>query len=709
MGEARGQRAFQNARLRKQHKSDPAGQFARALALHQAGRIAEARAAYQDILKFHPSHFDALHFFAVAEYQQDRSAEADRIFRKAIGINPRCAPLHSNHSLALHALGQFDEAVASCDKAIALAPDHAESWCNRANALRSLDRCEEALVAADRALSIRPSYPQAFDVRGSALFRLRRYDEAVASYDRAVALDPNYRDAYHNRGGALTELLQFDAALKSFDRAIELDGRATDAIIGRANVLLKTGRSEQAIAECERALALTPNCPNALTVLGQCHVKQADPVRAVACFDRALAIKPDFGCALSSRIFMLDFIPQADFTKHHAARKDWWHHVGAKIAATCRPSHTNGLDPARRLVLGYVSSDFRSHSAAFMFGPVLRNHNASRFELVCYHCAPLEDRVTGEFQQVADKWRDASRWSDARIAQQVQADQVDILVDLSGHTEGHRLGVFARKPAPVQVTAWGHHTGTGLPTIDYLFADPVWVPHDVRHLFAERIYDLPCVLAATPAPEGSRPVDPPMLSRSYVTFGVFNRIIKISDEAIEIWARILGAAVSSRLKIKHKALDDEAVRANLAEKFAKHGIAADRIDFHGTTSRDQHLAALNDVDICLDPFPHNGGVSTWESLQMGVPVVAKLGNSVASRMSGSILASIGLGDWAGRDSDDYVDIALRFAAMPEYLRQLRHELPDRIAASPAGNQRLFARMVEQAYRTMWQTYCERAT
>ena len=709
MGNARGQRAFQNARLKKQQRSDPDGQFARASALQQAGRVAEAEAAYRTILQFHPTHFNSLHFLAVSQFQLRRSSDADRNFRKAIALNPNCAPLHSNHGLALYDLQRFDEAVASCDRAIALQPDHAQAWCNRAKALRSLDRCEEALVAADRALSIQPNYPQAFDARGSALFRLRRYEEAIASYDRAIALNPNYAEAFINRGGALTRLLQYGAAITSYDRAIELQDRATDAIVGRANVLLKFGRAAEAAAECQRALALTPDCPNALTILGQCHFKLVDPARALACFDRALTVKPDFELALSNRIFALDFDPQAGFAEQQAARRDWWRHAGSKIATGCEPSHSNNLDPARRLVLGYVSSDFRTHSAAFAFGPVLYNHDASRVEVICYHCAPIEDQLTQKFKQFASKWRNTSRWSDARIADQVRADQVDILIDLSGHSEGHRLGVFARKPAPIQITAWGHNTGTGMPTIDYMFADPVSVPPEVRPLFAEKIWDLPCAVTSALTPEGLQPVDPPMLSRPYVTFGVFNRISKISDQAIEVWARILTAIPRSRLKLKHLALDDATVRTALTEKFAAHDIATDRIDFHGTTARTEHLNALNDVDICFDPFPQNGGVSTWESLQMGVPVVAKLGNSLPSRMSGSILASIGLGDWAGRDSDDYVDIALRFAAMPEYLRQLRHELPDRIAASPAGDQRLFAKTVEQAYRTMWQTYCERAT
>ena len=181
---------------------------------------------------------------------------------------------------------------------------------------------------------------------------------------------------------------------------------------------------------------------------------------------------------------------------------------------------------ARRLVLGYVSSDFHQHSAATAFKPVLRHHDKTRFEVICYACSLKEDEFTQEFRSLADVWRDAAQWSDDRLAEQIQADQVDILVDLSGHSAGHRLGVFARKPAPVQVTAWGHATGTGLPTIDYLFSDPVAIPKAVRHLFAETIYDLPCLITMEPPPYDLQPSDPPVCTRGFITFGSFNRIGK---------------------------------------------------------------------------------------------------------------------------------------------------------------------------------------
>jgi predicted O-linked N-acetylglucosamine transferase (SPINDLY family) len=274
---------------------------------------------------------------------------------------------------------------------------------------------------------------------------------------------------------------------------------------------------------------------------------------------------------------------------------------------------------------------------------------------------------------------------------------------LSGHGDGNRLRIFARKPAPIQVTAWGHATGTGLPTIDYLFSDPVLLPAEVRHLLAEQVCDLPCAIIIEPPPAELRSLEPPVTSNGYVTYGIFNRVSKLSNAAIGVWVRILQADATSRLLIKHQLIDDASVRSMLLEKFAAHGIAPDRICLLGSTSRAEHLAAYQGVDICLDPFPHGGGVSTWETLHMGVPVVTKLGNGIAGRVSGAILSAIGMTDWIADDDDQYVDIALRSTA--DSLRKIRHELPDLVdrRCSPAA----YTQAVETAYRTMWEKWCAR--
>jgi predicted O-linked N-acetylglucosamine transferase (SPINDLY family) len=711
MSNTKGLRAFHNARLKKQQRKayDFAEARNRAILLQQAGRIADAQAVCREILERAPRHFDALHLLGVTEYQSGRYEEADRLLQQALLVEPRSAAALSNHGIVLHDLKRYEAALARYEKAIALKPDYAEAFSNRAATLTELGRYAEAVASCDRAIVLKPEYPEAHSNRGNALCHMRRFDEALTSCERALALRPGYADALSNRGNGLIELGRFDEAMASYDAALSLKPGLAAAWVGRGNVFLNLNRYGEAFAAFQKALAINPDSLKALAQLAHYYERHGRMAEAIACYDRVLAVKPDFPEVISNKIFALDLVPQAGFAEHQDARREWWRKVGVKIAARSPPRRANDRDPARRIVLGYVSADFRRHSAATIFWPVLAHHNKTRFEVICYSCSTIRDDVTQDFQRVADRWIDAVQLSDEELAERVRVDKVDILIDLSGHSGGNRLGVFARKPAPVQVTAWGHGTGTGLPTIDYLFSDPVTIPEETRPLYAEKIYDLPCVIMSALPPIELPRGEPPVLTNGFITFGVFNRITKISDDALGVWARVMHEVPDAKLVMKDGAYDEPALRDLLRQRFAAHGIVGERIDFLGSSPREQHLAAFGTTDIALDPFPQNGGVSTWEALHMGVPVIAKLGHSAPSRLSGAILASIGMEDWVGQTADDYVALAVKFAGMPQLLKQLRRELPAQIATAPSGNATLYTRAVERAYRTMWENDCRAPT
>jgi predicted O-linked N-acetylglucosamine transferase (SPINDLY family) len=714
---------------------DVADLLARAVAYHRSGDLARAQAGYKKVLKKRPNHFDALHMLGLSEHQSGDVQSAERLLRRALQVDPqsaaaRCAlaaalaalqwhaealacyddlialkpdfvDAHLNRGKLLSRLGRFAEAIASFDNAIAIHPQHVDALINKGEALHYLGRFADAMTCYNEILAAKPAHVAALINRGCALKDLQRANEAIAEFDLALAIAPNDVVALINRGETMLVLKRTAEAIESFDRVISINPNHVLAWLRRANALMLTKKVNDALDACQRALAIQPNAPNAFTQIGQCHALLGDPDAAVSFFDRSLAIKPDDDIALVNRIFSLDFSRDGGYARHQAARSEWWRQIGSKIAAEHPPRHDNDRDPARRIVLGYVSADFRRHSAAYSFRPVLENHDKSRFELICYSVSPIEDAVTGSFRHIADQWRDVSQWSDDRLADCIRADKVDILIDLSGHTDGNRMRTFARKPAPIQVTAWGDGTGTGLPTIDYLFSDPVRAPLQVRHLFAEQIYDLPCSIIIEPPPAELRAFEPPAVSNGYVTYGVFTRASRLSNAVVEVWARILRSDVSSRLLIKDYLLNDVAIQTKLTDNFAAHGIASDRISLIGSTSREEHLAAYRRIDICLDPFPHGGGVSTWEALHMGVPVVTKLGGGLSSRLGGAILSAIDMSDWVAADDDHYVEIALR--STPDRLRTIRNELPDLIGrrCSPAT----YTRAVEEAYRTMWERYC----
>jgi predicted O-linked N-acetylglucosamine transferase (SPINDLY family) len=735
-----GSRAFQNARLQKKLKKQAETLLPAAFIAYREGRQADVQALCRQLLADLPDVFDAVHLFGVSLVESGRFADAVPMLQRAVQLDPRSADAHSNLGFALFNLQRHDEARVALEKALALRPNFPTAQRNLANALLRLELGEPAVAAFNRAIALNPNDADAWCNRGVAELMLKRWDAAAASSERALSLRPQHFEALVNKGLSHLELRHYDIAEAAFNAAIALRpemaevlahrgrlnmlmGRRAEAEAdfdaavsrdptldvgwqGKAQICMLTGNLAQAMLACKRVLERNPSAEVALTLLGACLGRLGDTAGAIAHFDRALANKPDYDEAISKKIFYQDFLIEADFAAQQATRRQWWDAVGTKLPR--RQLAPCALDPDRRIVIGYVSSDFRTHSAAFAFMPVLRSHDKAQFQINCYSSSTSKDSFTAAFQSIADIFVDAVHLSDDELADRIQADGVDILVDLSGYTTGNRIPVFARKPAPIQVTAWGSGTGTGLATMDYFFADPVTVPHEVRHLFAETVYDLPSVITIDPITDAA-PSALPMQRNGHVTFGVFNRIDKISDAALALWSRLLREIDGARLVVKHLALEDALVRDGLLGRFAAHGVPQDSIVCIGATERRDHLRAFARIDISLDPFPQNGGISTWESLYMGVPVIAKLGSGASSRAAGAIIKAVGLDDWVACDDDGYVAIARRFASDPAHLATLRAELPGMIARSRAGNVETYTREVETGYREFWRDYCARAS
>ncbi|MGJ5177187.1 tetratricopeptide repeat protein [Bradyrhizobium oligotrophicum] len=735
-----GSRAFRNARLLKQARKRAEAALPAAVKAYREGRHPEAQALCRQILQDLPDHFGALHLLGVIEKDCGRFDQAVPILARAVESDPRSAEAQSDLGFALARLGRHEEARARYERAIALRPNFPTTLTQLGNALTSLFRFEEAIAAHDRAIALKPDHAEAHANRGMALLLTGKHEAAGQSFDRALSLQPRLLTALFGKGLACMNLRDFDAALAAldaalainpqaaaiiaqrgrvyqeqgrfddadaaFDAALALDPLLDDALRGKATVSLVRGHVAQAIAVIETMLAQNPNQESAWTLLGVCAAMQGDIATAIAHYDRALAINPNHEDAITKKIFALDFLPDVKLKRLQAERKYWWDAIGARLPRVVLGARD--LDPDRRLVVGYVSSDFREHSAALGFLPILRHHDHTKFQIIAYSCSPVRDAKTDLCRQLVDRWVEAWQLTDDRLAEQIQADEVDILVDLSGHSAGHRLTLFARKPAPIQVSAIGSVTGTGLPVMDYLLADPVVIPAEVRPLFAEKIYDLPALITIEPPP--AIPPSPlPMLRNGHVTFGSFNRVDKFSEPTISLWAKLMAATPGSVIVLKNHSMDDPLLRDRLIAHFVAHGIEADRVRCVGKTGREEHLAMFADIDIALDPFPQNGGISTWEALQMGVPVVTKLGGTPAARAGGAIVKAVGLDDWVADDDDGYLAIALKFCAQPAELAALRAQLPAMVSNSAAGNCALYTRHVEQAYRTFWRDHCARPT
>jgi predicted O-linked N-acetylglucosamine transferase (SPINDLY family) len=504
----------------------------------------------------------------------------------------------------------------------------------------------------------------------------------------------------------LQALGQTEAALASFQRSLKLRPNHAETLTNAAISLRILGRLDEAETQLRRALRLQPTCPEALINLAGTIQAAGRMDDAAGAWRRAMELCPDSPVAHSGLIFLLDLLPDA-IEDAWTERQRWNARFGQRWR-TEPLAHLNVPNPNRRLRVGYVSADFYQHSAALAFMPILRSHDRTKVEVVCYSGVVAPDALTAEAQALADLWRHVPAVKDDQLTAQILADGIDILVDLSGHSAGNRLTVFARKPAPVQVTAWGYAAGTGLDAIDAFLADPVMVPAERRGQFAEEVIDLPCILCFEP-PKDAPPVGPlPAAASGVVTFGSFHRLPRLSDAVLDIWARIVAAVPDSRMMLKAPGLDAPGNQARIVQAFAQHGVAVERLTILGGTPRQEHLAAHQQVDIQLDTFPQSGGITTLEGLTMGLPAVTLLGRSVGDRTSASFLTVLGLHDLVAETPEAYVATACRLAGDLPWLAEQRATLRDRLLASPIGDARVYTRAVEDVYRSLWRRWCATA-
>jgi len=524
-------------------------------------------------------------------------------------------------------------------------------------------------------LALNPQDPVVLTNLGNALINLSRYEEAVDCFREATALAPDHADAHYNWGTAHLRAERFHAAAEKFSDALAKDPNLSEAAIGLGSALLDLGRVEEAIDAFRRVLSLRPDDRNVHSQLLFCLLHSPETTQ------------------------------QQVFTEHRA-----WEQRHATRFVSGSSGHRNSPEPERRVRIGYVSGDFRHHSVSQFFEPVLVQHDRGGFEIFCYSNLSFVDATTERLRRGADCWREISSLGDDAVADLVRGDGVDILVDLSGHTKYNRLPMFARKPAPVQITWLGYPATTGIEAIDYRITDAIADPAGAEDLTSETLIRLPSGFLCYSPPREALPVGAlPASSAGHITFGSFNSLAKLNPVVIGLWKAILAAVPGSRLLIKAQAIVDRDTRAHCLGRLAAQGIAPDCLDFvPGTQTLSEHLATYNRVDIALDPFPYNGATTTCEALWMGVPVVTLAGDRHAGRVGASLLTRIGMEDMVAHTSAAYVAAAVALASDAVRLSALRARMRDRISASPLTDAVSFTRDLEQAYRYTWRNWCEEA-
>ena len=539
--------------------------------------------------------------------------------------------------------------------------------------------------------------------------------DAERYYRQALRMNPRHAVATQNLGVLLAQSNQLNEALLTIERAAMFDGVKPIIHVNRAFMCLEADRIDEALASAKRAIEISKEhnespeekygFTSARLALAMISTTAGMPQESVTLYRELLEKEPAHPTA-SSNICFVQTLTDATPKELMEQRKAWYE--ANRYKGEKKP-HNNAKTTNRPIRVGYVGGDFKRHSAAMIFGNVLLNHDPANVEMYLYSSLPVDptkDDLTKRFvDKCGERWRDISAKNDEESESMIRKDGIDILVDLAAHTGGGRLTLFTRKPAPVQVTGWGFAHGTGVPEIDYFFADPVAITADERQYFVEKIYDLPCVVTYLPPNEynlkGTSKL--PYHENECITFGSYARYEKLSDDCLKAFAEILRRVPGSKIQFKDHAFRRPYSIRRIMD--AMPDIAPDRLLFSISTTHPEHLLAYQQCDLALDPWPHGGGVVMLEQLYMGLPIVTLRGKQASGRSAASVLTTLGMGAFVADTPEKYVETAVAAASDTAMLQQCRKELRKRFLDSPvvAG----YVQKVEEAYKAMWKEWCEK--
>jgi len=503
--------------------------------------------------------------------------------------------------------------------------------------------------------------------------------------------------------GVFHQARRLDQAERYYRRVLDA-GPHPLACVNLGHICHFTGRLAEAIEWRQKAMALCPDDASLEADLGTSLIFVGRKDEGIERLRRAAEVSRD-PAIHSMYLLNLHYMPSLDSRVLSGEHRRWAEVHSPRERAKGR--HANDRSPDRRLRIGYLSPDFRTHPVAFFFESLLEGHDRGAVEILGYGNVSCPDQTTWRIQAKFNAYRSVCGLDDRAVAAMIEADQIDILVDLAGHTGGNRLGVLALKPAPVQVTYLGYPDTTGMGQVDYRLTDELSTPSALQQYYAEELVHLPEGFLCYRPPEFAPQVDPlPSLKHGHVTFGSFNDTSKVNGPLMVLWAQVLGAIPGSRLLVKSRAGDDPKVRQIVLDQFREVGVTSDRIRIEGQRPAIEYLRLYHQVDIGLDTFPYHGTTTTCDALWMGVPVVSLVGEHHASRVGLSILSRVGLRSLAASSPQEYVAKAAALARQPQTLERLRASLRPCMMASPLRNAKAFARRVETAYREMWHRWCQ---
>ncbi len=703
--------------------------------LHQRGCLEAAKEVYLEILARDPKHADAWHLLGMLLYQGGHAKSALECLHKADALAPDHPELLSNLGVVYLALRELPLARASLERAVAARPDSVSALNNLGTVLLELRDYAAAEQRFREALQHQPRHHQALSNLGNALQHQLRQREALECHRRVLLDDADNLAALNNLGACLMSMGRQQEAVEAFQRAVTVCPTSTEARINLGRAFLGLRRSQEAMDCFEQLLAREPQSPQGHHYLGQALEQDGQHDRSLGCLRRAIELDPNYAHAHSALAFSyqrrgdlakagechrtaLDLRPDSHDThscllfmmsgdptvspeqllQEHLR----WGEMHGQVEFVF-PQRVAKADVLRPLRVGYVSPDFRDHAVTAYFGPVLQNHSSESVETFCYSELSVEDDVTQQLKQHANHWRATCGISDRQVAQMIHDDQIDILVDLAGHTAGNRLRALAYKPAPVQVTWLGYPNTTGLKAVDYFLTNAIQNPPD-EQFHTEELVRLEIDTCFCP-PAAAPDVGPcPAREPGRVTLGSLHRYQKISQQVLDLWAQVMRALPSARLLLFHTSLTGD-VKDHLHTQLTRRGIDPRRFELLDQTDDPHYLYVYHRIDIGLDVFPWNGGTTVREALWMGVPVVGLYGDRSSARSTAAALHQAGLPELIARSPSEYVQIVEHLSNDLNRLQDLRDSIRRRVRDTLC-NAPAVTRGIERAYRQMWRKWCQ---
>lgn len=528
--------------------------------------------------------------------------------------------------------------------------------------------------------------------------------EGVELIKKAINSRPDNFIYYLSLGFVLSHKPDFASAEEAYKKAISLNNSHAESYMQLGLVQRDMGKITEAINNFRTSLAIMPNNVSALLNIGNAIFDSGEVGEAIKYYKKAAEMLPENPDILANLIMAMHYDEVASRDEIFALSKKY----AEKFTPNnlIRTNHQNSKNLNRKLRIGYVSSDFKAHPVGFYTEGVFINHDKTKFEIYCYANQNYKDRITQNISSGADKYTSIKDWPDAKVIEEIEKDKIDILVDLSGYSSGNRLGVFAKKPAPIQMSWIGYFDTAGMEAIDYIIADKFLIPEGDEKYYVEKPLRLPGSYVAMLRPEAKIAVtELPARKNGYITFGSFNNSRKLNKNLIKIWAEILEKVPNSKLYLKSKALIDQKVQEKFVKLFTDKNITKERILFSGHTVLEDMFSEYNKVDIALDSFPFNGNTTTSHALWMGVPVVTLSGSNYVSKMSESILNAINLPELITKTKDEYISKAVNLAGNIEELEKIRAGLRKKFENSNLSDCKKFTGQLEELFERAWKMWC----